>query len=142
MIRSRRRVGRWGVFSPVIEALMLPMHSAYIASFDHSRCPVGLLTDIASPSPPARNGTARAAPGSGVWIPLHLAISSACQSVSHYARCIPSKALYRRCLQRCSDKGSYRTELERPRVAEAKCNTGCSTIEHRHSRLPSCEGGI
>ena len=49
---------------------MLPMHSAYIASFDHSRCPVGLLTDIASPSPPARNGTARAAPGSGVWIPL------------------------------------------------------------------------
>src|SRR5437016_2228345 len=62
--------------------------------------------------------------------------------VSHYARCIPSKALYRRCLQRCSDKGSYRTGLERTRVAEAKCNTGCSTIEHRHSRLPSCEVGI
>src|ERR1700730_13938023 len=59
-----------GVFGPVIEALVLPMLSAYIASFDHSRCPVGLLTDIASPSQPARNGTARAAPFSEVSLPL------------------------------------------------------------------------
>jgi hypothetical protein len=108
-------------------------------SDDLQRLTRGAAANTASPSPPARKGTAPAAPGSGVWIP---SILQSARLVSHYARCIPSKALYRRCLQRCSDKRSYRTGLERPRVAEAKCNTGCSTIEHRHSPLPSCEVGI
>jgi cytosine/adenosine deaminase-related metal-dependent hydrolase len=71
-----------------------------------------------------------------------LSVLQSARLVSHYARCIPSKALYRRCLQRCSDKGSYRTELKRPRVTEAKCNTGRWPIAHRHSRLPSCAVGI
>ena len=91
------------------------------------------------PSPPARwHGASRS------WNQEcgSLSVLQSARLVSHYARCIPSKALYRRCLQRCSDKGSYRTELKRPRVTEAKCNTGCWPIAHRHSRLPSCAVGI
>jgi hypothetical protein len=62
--------------------------------------------------------------------------------VSHYARCTPSKAPYRRGLQRCSDKGFHRTGLEQPRATEAECNIGYSPIEHPHPRLPSSEDGI